>query len=33
VVRLGGRVAVAHTELVNDAGEQIATGSAAYIVG
>jgi uncharacterized protein (TIGR00369 family) len=33
VVRLGGRVAVAHTELVNDGGEQIATGSAAYIVG
>jgi uncharacterized protein (TIGR00369 family) len=33
VVRLGGRVAVAHTELVNDTGEQIATGSAAYIVG
>jgi uncharacterized protein (TIGR00369 family) len=33
VVRLGGRVAVAHTELVNDANEQIATGSAAYIVG
>lgn len=33
VVRLGGRVAVAHTELVNDSGEQIATGSAAYIVG
>jgi uncharacterized protein (TIGR00369 family) len=32
VVRLGGRVAVAHTELVNDANEQIATGSAAYIV-
>ena len=33
VVRLGGRVAVAHMELVNDTGEQIATGSAAYIVG
>jgi uncharacterized protein (TIGR00369 family) len=33
VVRLGGRVAVAHTELVNDTCEQIATGSAAYIVG
>jgi uncharacterized protein (TIGR00369 family) len=33
VVRLGGRVAVVHTELVNDSGEQIATGSAAYIVG
>jgi uncharacterized protein (TIGR00369 family) len=33
VVRLGGRVAVAHMELVNDTGEQIATGSGAYIVG
>jgi uncharacterized protein (TIGR00369 family) len=33
VVRIGGRVAVAHTELVNDAEEQIATGSAAYIIG
>ena len=33
VVRLGGRVAVAHTELVNDKDEQIATGSGAYIVG
>jgi uncharacterized protein (TIGR00369 family) len=33
VVRLGGRVAVVHMELVNDSGEQIATGSAAYIVG
>jgi uncharacterized protein (TIGR00369 family) len=33
VVRLGGRVAVVHTELVNDTAEQIATGSAAYIVG
>jgi uncharacterized protein (TIGR00369 family) len=33
VVRLGGRVAVAHMELVNDKEEQIATGSAAYIVG
>ena len=32
VVRLGGRVAVAHMELVNDTGDQIATGSAAYIV-
>ncbi|MGQ0681712.1 thioesterase family protein [Bradyrhizobium sp.] len=32
VVRLGGRVAVVHMELVNDTGEQIATGSAAYIV-
>ena len=33
VVRLGGRVAVVHSELVNDSDEQIATGSAAYIVG
>jgi uncharacterized protein (TIGR00369 family) len=33
VVRLGGRVAVVHMELVNDTEEQIATGSAAYIVG
>jgi uncharacterized protein (TIGR00369 family) len=33
VVRLGGRVAVVHMELVNDAEEQIATGSAAYIIG
>lgn len=33
VVRLGGRVAVVHMELVNDTGEQIATGSAAHIVG
>ncbi len=33
VVRLGGRVAVVHMELVNDSDEQIATGSAAYIVG
>lgn len=32
VVRLGGRVAVVHMELVNDTGEQIATGSGAYIV-
>lgn len=32
VVRLGGRVAVVHMDLVNDTGEQIATGSAAYIV-
>ena len=32
VVRLGGRVAVVHSELVNDTGEQIATGSGAYIV-
>lgn len=33
VVRLGGRVAVAHMELVDDTGEQVATGSGAYIVG
>jgi uncharacterized protein (TIGR00369 family) len=33
VVRLGNRVAVAHTDLVNDTGEQIATGGAAYMVG
>jgi uncharacterized protein (TIGR00369 family) len=33
VVRRGGRVAVVHSELVNDSDEQIATGSAAYIVG
>ena len=33
VVRLGNRVAVAHTELENDAGELIATGGAAYMVG
>ena len=33
VVRLGSRVAVTHTDLVNDTGEQIATGSAAYMIG
>jgi uncharacterized protein (TIGR00369 family) len=33
VVRLGNRVAVAHTDLVNDTGELIATGGAAYMVG
>lgn len=33
VVRLGNRVAVAHTELVNDSDELIATGGAAYMVG
>ena len=33
VVRLGCRVAVAHMELVDDTGEQVATGSGAYIVG
>ena len=32
VVRLGNRVAVAHMELANDAGELIATGGAAYMV-
>ncbi|MGB9369295.1 MAG: thioesterase family protein [Xanthobacteraceae bacterium] len=33
VVRLGNRVAVAHMDLVNDTGELIATGGAAYMVG
>ena len=33
VVRLGNRIAVAHMELTNDAGELIATASAAYAVG
>jgi uncharacterized protein (TIGR00369 family) len=33
VVRLGNRVAVAHMDLVNDEGELIATGGAAYMVG
>jgi uncharacterized protein (TIGR00369 family) len=33
VVRLGNRIAVAHMELANDAGDLIATGSAAYVVG
>ncbi len=33
VARLGSRVAVTHMELVNDEGEQIATGSAAYRIG
>lgn len=32
VVRLGNRVAVAHMELVNDSGELIATGGAAYML-
>ena len=32
VVRLGNRIAVTHMELANDAGELIATGSAAYVV-
>jgi uncharacterized protein (TIGR00369 family) len=33
VARLGSRVAVTHMELENDEGEQIATGSAAYMIG
>ena len=33
VVRLGSRIAVVHLEMANDAGELIATGSAAYVVG
>ena len=33
IVRKGSRIAVTHMELVNDAGELIATGSAAYAVG
>jgi uncharacterized protein (TIGR00369 family) len=33
VVRLGNRIAVAHMEMVNDAGDLIATGSGAYVVG
>jgi uncharacterized protein (TIGR00369 family) len=33
VVRLGKRIAVTHMELVNDEGELIATGGAAYVVG
>ena len=33
IVRRGSRIAVTHMELVNDAGELIATGSAAYVVG
>ncbi|MDA8107881.1 MAG: thioesterase family protein [Betaproteobacteria bacterium] len=32
-VRMGSRIAVAHMELASDAGELIATGSAAYVVG
>jgi uncharacterized protein (TIGR00369 family) len=32
VVRLGNRVAVAQMELVNDSGELIATGNAAYML-
>ena len=33
VVRLGSRVAVTHMTLENDEGAQIATGSAAYMIG
>jgi uncharacterized protein (TIGR00369 family) len=33
IVRKGSRIAVTHMELHNDAGEQIASGSAAYVVG
>ena len=33
LARLGSRVAVTHMELENDTGEQIATGSAAYMIG
>jgi uncharacterized protein (TIGR00369 family) len=33
VARLGTRVAVTHMALENDEGEQIATGSAAYMIG
>ena len=33
IVRKGSRIAVTHMELVNDTGELIATGSAAYAVG
>lgn len=33
VARLGSRVAVTHMELENGTGEQIATGSAAYMIG
>ena len=33
VVRLGNRIAVTHMELINDEGELIATGGAAYVVG
>jgi uncharacterized protein (TIGR00369 family) len=32
VVRRGSRIAVAHMELVNDTGELIATGAAAYVI-
>ncbi|HTQ76453.1 MAG TPA: thioesterase family protein [Burkholderiales bacterium] len=33
IVRKGSRIAVTHSELHNDAGELIATGSAAYVIG
>ena len=33
IVRKGSRIAVVHMELHNDAGEHIATGGAAYVVG
>jgi len=33
VARLGSRVAVTHMTLENDEGEQIATGSAAHMIG
>ena len=33
IVRKGSRIAVTHMELHNDAGELIATGGAAYVVG
>jgi uncharacterized protein (TIGR00369 family) len=33
IVRKGSRIAVTHMELHNDAGELIASGSAAYVVG
>ena len=33
IVRRGSRIAVVHMELHNDAGELIATGGAAYVVG
>ena len=33
VVRMGNRIAVTHMELVNDEGELISTGAAAYVVG
>ena len=33
IVRKGSRIAVVHMELHNDAGELIATGGAAYVIG